>query len=631
MGKVEIIRAEQGGNWLSSLLKPKLQNTCLSQQLRQPGGSKKSKLILTAVAMLLVTSLSCDFVTGLLNGSNHGAISGPIIGMAAGSSVDQQGQAVDPKFTFDPSEPQIAVVVQVGKLDNLGPLTITWYQITDEGDQKLFADTVEVSPFDQAFSIGKNPGLLAEGNYKIVASLNGQLQSIEIAVAQPSTSQSQAQAQGAITASATTAQGQPPVSGGSGSVPQSANAPESLVGSGSDCNFSVGSLDAGGVDNNAPYVEFYMYSHACTGHIEIDVAIDGGPITPYDTMPYPDNENYGPWGFGTLDPCDPKYQFPFDLPKTSVKIIAKVLDGPGAGMSKEADLRLGDDTLAPEISKVSSDPKPNSRVKSGDKITITFTAEDSESTGVWQTGLQDIQITDKPGNTVYTKEFGSKPKVCKDKTQQFSDSYVYTVPKDAPPVINLCILAEDYVPNVTKKCAAFYTGDHWTGTMRTTISATYAGGSCTNGQYLSNLDLYVAADGTVAGTGTGHVVTPAQCVFVSVKDIGQATQLAFALNGTFDGKTFSLAPTQTYMDTEHSKDFIEWLFDSPDNSPRIKFSLTGQGSAGGLVEFSFTPASIGSLVITGEQLIDIKCQDCQPGVGMNFGVPGSTNGVYQDN
>jgi hypothetical protein len=203
-------------SWLSTLSIPALRPrpTSHTQENKRTHTSKPRFVLVPLLAML---SITCSFGGVLPDGS------GPIVSMTAGNSVNQQEQATDSKFTFDPAAPQMAVVVQVGQLSSPASMTITWYQVTDQGDQKLFTDTVQVSALDRAYSIGKNPGTLAEGDYKIVAALNGQTQQVELKVAQPAPSPLKSQSQTAPPNTSQAQKGQPPVSGGSGAIPTHAD------------------------------------------------------------------------------------------------------------------------------------------------------------------------------------------------------------------------------------------------------------------------------------------------------------------------------------------------------------------------------------------------------------------------
>jgi len=612
MAVIEVVHANLDSNRLSTLSEPALRKKPSSQP-KQNRRTHVGKPLFTALAILLMASLSCNFVTGLVNGNGNTEISGPIIGMAAGSSVDQQGQVVDPQFTFDPSQPQIAVAVQVGKLDNPAPLTITWYQVTDQGNQKLFSDTVQVSANEQAYSIGTSPGLLAPGSYTVTATLNGQTEDTDFDV-----SPQKASLSGAVPAS--TQQGAPPVSGGSGTTPQSAATGfYKPAGPCTDIKPSGGGYSVSqeedqqaeiGVRGECPEPESSGYLYTIT----VSATVNGALQKLGDYTPDPE----GVLTSFYSNPCN--LPGGSDLPGTKIMVTSALslqADQPIATIP--ATFTLGDDDLAPRIkSPLQTSIPPGSKVKPGDKITITATAQEKRlGPAPWQTGVKDIQFTangdviDDPNNPWVNPS--KLPQACDKKTWEHTAQLTYTVPKDASGLINLCAFAEDYNQAGSDTCATFHTGNHWIGTMRTMNSWTSSVGGCTNGQWLSNLDFYVAKDGTVTGTGTGHAVTQAQCHFPHQLPMGFATEIGFAINGTFDGKTFSLVPSETYTDSSTVSDLINYaLLNVAGDMPPITFSVIGQGSAGGLVNISYTSRGAPGTVISAQHLIDITCEDCQP-------------------
>src|SRR5512146_27068 len=122
--------------------------------------AKRLTRLATLIASCALLVLACSL--GGLSPSGKKKDSGPILDMLPGASVDEKGQLTDPKFTFDPSEQQIAVVVQSDPASPVGsgPLTITWSQLTFGGETELFTDTLQLQPGDRAWSIGKNAGSL---------------------------------------------------------------------------------------------------------------------------------------------------------------------------------------------------------------------------------------------------------------------------------------------------------------------------------------------------------------------------------------------------------------------------------------------------------------------------------------
>ena len=174
---------------------------------------------LAALSASFLILLACSM--GGLIPTRKARSGGPILEILTGDSVDEQGQLANIKFTFAPVDPQVAVVIQIDPTSQLSnaPLSVTWSALTFDGETQLFTDQLQVQPGDRAFSIGRNPGTLAPGMYKVTASLAGQTQDAYVNVAQSASPQSGP----APVASAQAATGQPPTQGGSGRVPQSAH------------------------------------------------------------------------------------------------------------------------------------------------------------------------------------------------------------------------------------------------------------------------------------------------------------------------------------------------------------------------------------------------------------------------
>src|SRR6266550_5967308 len=81
-------------------------------------------------------------------------IKSPIISMMIASSIDEKGNLVNPGFTFPQNEPQITAVVWVGQIRD-SQLKVTWYQISEDGDVKLFDYQIQVKSDDRAFSVAR--------------------------------------------------------------------------------------------------------------------------------------------------------------------------------------------------------------------------------------------------------------------------------------------------------------------------------------------------------------------------------------------------------------------------------------------------------------------------------------------
>jgi hypothetical protein len=135
-------------------------------------------------ALLLLASLACSFADNLINGGGFQEVNGPILAVMTAASLDPQGQVVCQSTTFPPTSPQMTVVVQVGPLTSPATLTVAWYSVADAGDVKLFEHIIQVNALDRAYSVGQNPGVLATGTYKAVATLGSATQTTNWTVAE---------------------------------------------------------------------------------------------------------------------------------------------------------------------------------------------------------------------------------------------------------------------------------------------------------------------------------------------------------------------------------------------------------------------------------------------------------------
>ena len=124
-------------------------------------------------------------------------VTGPILGMTVATAFDDKGHAQNPGFAFAPTEPQLMAIVHIGRLDagssqgraSSTPflqlttvvaaaaadsvVTIAWYRISDESEERLFEHQVKVKSYERAYSIGKSKGTLKAGSYKVKATLAG--------------------------------------------------------------------------------------------------------------------------------------------------------------------------------------------------------------------------------------------------------------------------------------------------------------------------------------------------------------------------------------------------------------------------------------------------------------------------
>ena len=480
------------------------------------------------------------------------------------SSIDAKGQLVNPRFSFPQTEPQITAIAQVGNVKG-SQLTITWYKTSDDGDEKLFEHQITVKSHDRAFSVAKNPGgIFSAGTYKVVATLEGQTKDTEFDVTPPKAAQNntssnrdekhfedQAESKNDRTVSVETnsdgllqavsyesvpdqdrmqkvslnassgitpavptgsiaAKGKLPVGGQSGTVAQP---PKPLLGpSASGCDVTVNSQRAEGpdLDGGADTVDV-ISAGVCSEQrsIQVYASVAGAPqyVGGYETGVA------GNYAIFAVSPC--WLTGGSDLPGTKVTVKAIAVDSSLKELASASRvITLGDDTLAPRVNVISS-PARGTKVKTGDKINLKVMATEKRRGGPWQTGVKMIQITAQPGGPVKDPWVNPSalPKACEEKTWEHKEEATYVVPKNPPPIIKICALAQDYFGNESSQCGEFVTGDKWEGTwhaMGTHDAQLYGAGG--NVRHQETLDatfaFYVAADGTISGEGRASTEQP---------------------------------------------------------------------------------------------------------------------------
>lgn len=611
MGTVRTALANEGSGRLPTFSDPALRKHPSSQ----PKQNKKVHAGKVIVVLLALASLTCSF-GGLLPGATQA--NGPIVAMLPAPSVDEQGQPVNPTFTFDPSAPQIAVAIQLGQFSATQTLSVTWYQETNQGDQKLFSDSMQVNAFDRAYSIGKNPGKLAQGNYKIVAAMNGQSQQLEVTVTEPAQNQAQTQGQAATSTGAQSQTGQPPVSGGSGTEPSSSFAPPAASSSpsqnGASCALMMFHF-GGAIDYHPPTVPAEAVFTGSCGKVEIQeyavVNNMGSPqqignIQKYDLTGAILPGGSVSIGLDPIDPCSSQFPSPSDLPGTPVTISVKEINGRVAPSS--ITVRLSPDDYPPKVNAGFQSSSNSDKVKTGDKISVNFEASDFQGLrGHWQYGLEDIHITVN-GKAVEGDKwiYGPPPKSCSGKKQDVRDSYTYTVlPSDTGELV-VCVEAEDYDPNLTKYCHTYHTGKLWTGTVQAT--GANIGGSAT---YAGTLTLNEDAQGVL--TGQGQVtLTSWHCTLHG----NPAQAISFGMTGSDDGKQLKLQVVQPFnliggqINCAFGAGLAPLALDPTESSEYAVIPITGPGMAAGKWSATTFEYHI-------NYQFNLTCQDCQPGVSMN--------------
>lgn len=453
--------------------------------------------ILTGSLVIVVVALSCTSDTANQEESSirAGELESHLMGMVVAPTMTRQAQPVDPTFSFAPDQTEIVVIIQVGKLDADPPLDITWYRISPDGEEELFTHTVEVASFDRAFSVGLNEGTLAQGAYRVAATLNGQTAELSFAVGVAVVDGEGAGSSGSE------GEGTPPVPGDSGAVTSEALEDASDPSTGTQMLLGPpGLAGSGWFDLQAGMVEFQAYF---TGRFpddprpplpfQIGAGVDGTTTQVIDSV-LPEGQQATDL---SIDPCT--ISGGRDLPGTEVRLTGTV-----DGDVDESIVVLGPDTLAPTIT-ATSEPSTFSTVSAGDQIIFEVTAEEVRSGGPWETGVQSIFLREEGGDPFFDESFGDQPQPCGQKSWEQTVTATYTVPDNPPPIIEIVASAQDFgsglavpVPNIPQESRfLFYTGEVWTGTMHSE-TRTISEGTC-RGSAEATLRLVVAEDGTVTG------------------------------------------------------------------------------------------------------------------------------------
>lgn len=450
---------------------------------------------------------------------------GPILSMVPATTFDGSGRPIDPRFTFAPDHPKITVIAQVGQVHE-SPLTFTWYRLADGAAQRLFQDSVEVTTWDRAYSVGENPGTLASGAYRVDASLEGDTQRLEFVVSHPPVEDESDLAE----------QGTPPSQGSSGIVPRPPGSTTDSgypwgqsASTGPTCRADVTNLDYSTdptVDPTADNLAVGSFLRSgeddeCSRDMVGIVAVASGSEPPTAVLRYGIPVNGQEEEGILIDPCgnQPSLATRTDIPGAKFNLFGFIHRGtaglPEVGQvlsagaaSGHATVKLGEDTTAPDL-RVVSVPPGGTRVEPGDTIDIHVTASEKRTGGSWQTGLKFIQVVEVGGGLVAKSPvYGTVPQPCERKVwkREFRIPKPYRVPRNPPPVIRLCVIAEDIAGNEGTDCASFYTGQVWRGAMHTETKLTYPLARPNSASYDSSLVLVVDRDGVVTGHGTARLM-----------------------------------------------------------------------------------------------------------------------------
>jgi hypothetical protein len=116
----------------------------------------------------------------------------------------------------------------------------------------------------------------------------------------------------------------------------------------------------------------------------------------------------------------------------------------------------------------------------------------------WQTGIKRMWYKATPEGRFDNIEWNNPeplPKPCGEETDRHRLEATYTVPKNPPPIIEICAYAADYADNEGSKCADFATGE-WRGTLRE-----HAQGNLYNETVTVIFSFNEERDGTLKGAG----------------------------------------------------------------------------------------------------------------------------------
>lgn len=215
------------------------------------------------------------------------------------------------------------------------------------------------------------------------------------------------------------------------------------------------------------------------------------------------------WSPPNLDPCRLGGS---DLPGARYTVTVNV---EADGYSLDQLITLEADTAGPRFLEppFNASPKPGDKVEAGDEIGFEVTAVEQNPPRVWQTGVHTLEVTGPHGPIGRPQQAGANAKACEAKSKSLTTQGTYRVRRSDPAVIELCAVADDYVPNETKKCAKWYKGEVWEGTFSglVPIDTIDICGSTFEG----TLTLVVSKDGRVSGEAqwmyTSHTGPDEQC------------------------------------------------------------------------------------------------------------------------
>ena len=314
-------------------------------------------------------------------------------------------------------------------------------------DEELFEGQLQSKDADRAFSLGTNAdGLRAASAFEWASGSGTRMQKVTLNASSLRTPSNAITPQGAQ-------QGKRPVAGMSGSATQSTSAPAA---SGvADCVVKI--IDMEGRDSGswdrAFTVDGWALARCTQSYVD---RLGGSPLFDVSATVSGPPEQLDWFRAGTdqenrmflhVDPC--KLPGPSDIPGTRVTLRATSASAMNYKPANSV-YTLGEDTSTPSV-VVSPIPARGSLVKAGDKIDLVVVAWEERGGPSWQTGVRRIWLEATPeGSFDKEPEWDNPsrlPKPCDQKTWEKTFDATYTVPKNPPPIIEICAYADDYADN----------------------------------------------------------------------------------------------------------------------------------------------------------------------------------------
>ncbi len=196
------------------------------------------------------------------------------------------------------------------------------------------------------------------------------------------------------------------------------------------------------------------------------------------------------------------------------------------------------------------------------------------------------------------------PKACDDKTWEQKDEATYTVPKNPPPIIKICVIAEDYAGNQGVKCAEFPTGDVWKGTMHSEVQASFGPPAYACSSAFDATLRLVIARGEISGDGHAAYASTT-CTF---KVFPRCDSIMFKLQGRALSDRLEIHFVWGELVPSHC---VNWGFGSAYfmGQPLI-VPITAPGVAEGQSTSSYNPDAVSHYNTS--DTIHLKCETCAP-------------------